>query len=298
MTRRARKCRHRGRARAGISGDQQGPHAASTSSRSPTMSCRDGADADGARRRRRAAAVHRLRQPGQPAAEPERVARAGVRHPRGDRRQPLEPDPSAAHRTALLVWTGGVLGPFPVRRSSLVSSASRPRIHHASTRSARRRRAVVHDAPRVPVRFCSRAAGTEGTGAAASDSIPVGPRLDPQNSLLRRSLLSGSGCRDVLLSIRLMVHTMLRLSRVDPGFDPHNLNGDVLAGRAGLADPRKQAFFAEAVERVRAVPGVENAALRIAPHPWLELVDRVHRGRQAPPAGAVLMDLPSAGMFR
>jgi predicted permease len=46
-----------------------------------------------------------------------------------------------------------------------------------------------------------------------------------RNSLLRRSLLIGEvAVATVLLSgCGLMVHTMLRLARVDPGFDPHNL---------------------------------------------------------------------------
>ena len=66
-------------------------------------------------------------------------------------------------------------------------------------------------------------------------------------------LLSGSG---------LMVHTMLRLARVDPGFDPHNLQTFMfsLSGPA-WPDARKQVFYDTVVERLRAVPGVENAAI-------------------------------------
>ena len=66
-------------------------------------------------------------------------------------------------------------------------------------------------------------------------------------------LLSGAG---------LMVHTMLRLSRVDPGFDPHNLQ-TVMFSLSGpdWPDARKQPFYTELVERLRAVPGVENAAI-------------------------------------
>ena len=95
-----------------------------------------------------------------------------------------------------------------------------------------------------------------------------------------------------------MVHTMLRLSRVDPGFDPHNLQ-TVMFSLAGPAwpDPRKQAFFAEAVERLRAVPGVENAAitysLPILGSNWWNWFTVA--GRPIAP-GAVMMDLPSAGI--
>ena len=121
-----------------------------------------------------------------------------------------------------------------------------------------------------------------------------------QHSLLRRSLLIGEvAVATVLLSgSGLMVHTMLRLSRVDPGFDPHNLR-TVMFSLAGPAwpDPRKQAFFAEAVERVRAVPGVENAAITyslpiLGSNWWTGFTVA---GRPLSPR-AVLMDLPSAGI--
>ena len=121
-----------------------------------------------------------------------------------------------------------------------------------------------------------------------------------QNSLLRRSLLIGEvAVATVLLSgAGLMVHTMQRLSSVDPGFDPHNLQ-TVMFSLAGPAwpDPRKQAFFAEAVERLQAVPGVENAALTyslpILGSNWWNWFTVA--GRPVPP-GAVMMDLPSAGI--
>jgi putative ABC transport system permease protein len=66
-------------------------------------------------------------------------------------------------------------------------------------------------------------------------------------------LLSGSG---------LMVQTMLRLAWVDPGFDPHNVQTSMfsLSGPA-WTDARKQVFYGTVVERLRAVPGVENAAI-------------------------------------
>jgi putative ABC transport system permease protein len=95
-----------------------------------------------------------------------------------------------------------------------------------------------------------------------------------------------------------MVHTMLRLSRVDPGFDPHNLQ-TVMFSLSGPAwpDPRKQAFFAEAVERLRSVPGVEDAAitysLPILGSNWWNWFTIA--GRPIAP-GAVMMDLPSSGI--
>jgi putative ABC transport system permease protein len=119
-------------------------------------------------------------------------------------------------------------------------------------------------------------------------------------SRLRRSLLIGEvAVATVLLSgSGLMVHTMLRLSRVDPGFDPHNLQ-TVMFSLAGPAwpDPRKKAFFAEVVERLRAVPGVENAALTyslpiVGSYWWSRFTVA---GRPIPP-DALMMQLPSAGM--
>ncbi len=67
----------------------------------------------------------------------------------------------------------------------------------------------------------------------------------------------------VLLSgAALMVHTMIRLARVDPGFDPHNLQ-TVMFSLTGpqWSDARKQVFYDAVVDRLRAVPGVENAAV-------------------------------------
>jgi len=59
-----------------------------------------------------------------------------------------------------------------------------------------------------------------------------------------------------------MVHTMLRLARVDPGFDPHNLQ-TVMFSLEGAAwpDAKKQVFYQSVVERLRAVPGVQDAAI-------------------------------------
>jgi putative ABC transport system permease protein len=121
-----------------------------------------------------------------------------------------------------------------------------------------------------------------------------------QHSLLRRSLLIGEVAVATMLlcGSGLMVQTMVRLSRVDPGFDPHNLQTVMFTlGGSAWPDPRKQAFFAEVVERLRAVPGVENAAitysLPILGSNWWNWFTIA--GRPIPP-GAVMMDLPSAGM--
>jgi putative ABC transport system permease protein len=70
----------------------------------------------------------------------------------------------------------------------------------------------------------------------------------------------------LLFGAGLMVHTMVRLAQVDPGFDPRNLltfsvlpSGPAWSGSDGHA--REQLFFDAAIQRLRAVPGVENAAM-------------------------------------
>src|SRR4029453_9524919 len=56
--------------------------------------------------------------------------------------------------------------------------------------------------------------------------------------------------------------TMLRLARIDPGFDPHNVKTFMFSLTGSQwPDERKQVFYDAVVERLRAVPGVENAAI-------------------------------------
>jgi len=84
-----------------------------------------------------------------------------------------------------------------------------------------------------------------------------------QSSLRRGLMMAEIAVAMVLLSgSGLMVHTMLRLARVDPGFDPHDLQTFMfsLSGPA-WPDARKQVFYDTVVEHLRAVPGVENAAV-------------------------------------
>jgi putative ABC transport system permease protein len=83
-------------------------------------------------------------------------------------------------------------------------------------------------------------------------------------SVLRRSLMIAEiAVATVLLcGAGLMVHTMLRLTRVDPGFDPRNVQTFMFSLTGPQwPDARKQVFYDQAVERLRAVPGVENAAI-------------------------------------
>jgi putative ABC transport system permease protein len=203
---------------------------------------------------------------------------------------------------ALLVAAGGVLGALAGAAilTGLVSVAppDTPRLDEI------RLDAVVLSCTTLVSCACAFLFGVlpalRASGGGHATVLRSGRSSTRQHSLLRRSLLIGEvAVATVLLSgSGLMVHTMLRLSRVDPGFDPHNLQ-TVTFSLAGPAwpDPRKQAFFAEAVERLRAVPGVENAAitysLPILGSNWWNWFTVA--GRPIPP-GAVIMDLPSAGI--
>ena len=83
-------------------------------------------------------------------------------------------------------------------------------------------------------------------------------------AVLRRGLLTAElALATVLLSgAGLMVQTMVRLSRVDPGFDLHDVKAFSFSLTGPLwPDERKQVFYGELVERLRTVPGVENAAI-------------------------------------
>src|SRR5439155_23267633 len=66
-------------------------------------------------------------------------------------------------------------------------------------------------------------------------------------------LLTGAG---------LLTRSFLRLTDVDLGFDPHQLLlAEVWLPVTTVNEPEREAnFFDEAIERLRALPGVENAA--------------------------------------
>jgi putative ABC transport system permease protein len=204
---------------------------------------------------------------------------------------------------ALLVGTGGVLGALAgaVILNGVVRAAppDTPRLDEI------RLDVVVLSGATLLSCACAFLFGVlpalRASGAGSQETVlRSGRGATRQNSRLRRGLLMGEvAVATVLLSgSGLMVHTMLRLSRVDPGFDPRNLQ-TVMFSLAGPAwpDARKQAFFAEAVERLRAVPGVENAAitysLPILGSNWWNWFTVA--GRPIPPR-ATMMDLPSAGI--
>ena len=67
----------------------------------------------------------------------------------------------------------------------------------------------------------------------------------------------------LLVGSALMYRTVDRLLRVDPGFDPHRVisAGLSLVGPSWAEDAAVRAFQIDLLGRVRALPGVEAAAL-------------------------------------
>ena len=106
--------------------------------------------------------------------------------------------------------------------------------------------------------------GLRASGISGQVTLRAGRGATRSSSSLGRGLMMAEvAVATVLLSgAGLMVHTMFQLSRVDPGFDPHDLHtfSFSLTGPQ-WPDPRKQVFYDAVVERLRAVPGVENAAV-------------------------------------
>ena len=64
----------------------------------------------------------------------------------------------------------------------------------------------------------------------------------------------------LLLGAGLLLQSFLHLTRVDPGFDPHNVLTFQLDSPAGMKSTQFPEFFHEAVARIRALPGVTSAS--------------------------------------
>jgi len=90
------------------------------------------------------------------------------------------------------------------------------------------------------------------------------PGTNPARHRLRNALVVAEiGLSLVLLTgAGLMARSFLRLTNVDPGFDPHHvLKADVWLPVTTLSNPALQSsFFQQVLDRLRALPGVESAA--------------------------------------
>ncbi len=64
----------------------------------------------------------------------------------------------------------------------------------------------------------------------------------------------------LLLGAGLLIQSFLHLTRVDPGFDPHNVLTFELDSPGGKPDSQVPAFFRQVVARINALPGVRSAS--------------------------------------
>jgi putative ABC transport system permease protein len=127
------------------------------------------------------------------------------------------------------------------------------------------------------------------------------------NRFLRNLLAVAEVAAAVLLLIvaGLLLKSFVRLTNVNPGFDPHNL----LTARIFLPfdkysnDPLEVAFSVQLLDRISALPGVRAASVSTSLPNMLYMEERVGiEGRPAPalndPTASVPLDSVSAGYFR
>jgi putative ABC transport system permease protein len=168
---------------------------------------------------------------------------------------------------ALLVVTGGVLGALAGAAilTALVSVAPRemPRLDEIRLNVAVLSWTTLFScacAFLFGILPAIRASGVSGQGLVVRS---VRGATRSATAMRRALMLAEIAVATVLLSgAGLMVHTMVRLARVDPGFDPHNLQTVMFSlSGAEWPDARKQVFYDAVVEHLRVLPEVENAAL-------------------------------------
>ena len=113
-----------------------------------------------------------------------------------------------------------------------------------------------------------------GTGTA--DALKAGTRTSTgEGAALRRALIVFEVALSVVLlaSAGLLMRSLIRLQHVDPGIDrDHTLSFRITLPERYDTDPEMAAFFSQALERIRALPGVEAAGatvrLALEGHSW------------------------------
>ncbi len=108
--------------------------------------------------------------------------------------------------------------------------------------------------------------------ANPNDALKQGGRSDADagNPVLRHTLVAAEVALALILMLGagLLVRSLGRLRSVDPGFEPRNVLHAQLLLPSGKysTDQSRVAFYVQAVERVRAIPGVEAAgAINVLP---------------------------------
>ena len=115
-------------------------------------------------------------------------------------------------------------------------------------------------------------------GTSSGRGVKLRGALVVAEIALALMLLAGSG---------LLINSFVRLSRVWPGFDEKNLlTANLFLSPTRYQDARIAPFFEQVLERVRAIPGVESAAVvNTLPLSGGAATDFVIEGRPAPTAG-------------
>jgi putative ABC transport system permease protein len=118
----------------------------------------------------------------------------------------------------------------------------------------------------LPVFKASRSDINEVLKASAKTTTGSGSLHWWRNSLVVAEVALGMV---LLVGAGLMIHSFSRLVNVNPGFDPTNvLTGRISMTRAVYDNPEERVrYINQTLERLRALPGVENAAF-VAPMPF------------------------------
>jgi predicted permease len=142
----------------------------------------------------------------------------------------------------------------------------------------------------LPAVQASRRAATDGLGGGARGS--TAPR-----SRLRSALVVAQTALSVVLLIGagLFVRSLQRAVGADVGFDHAHLAVATIETLPGVAGSRRDAIYHEALARIRALPGVERAALAI--EPTIAFGGWSGPGGIEVPGGPLIDDLPDGGPF-
>jgi putative ABC transport system permease protein len=142
----------------------------------------------------------------------------------------------------------------------------------------------------LPAVQASRRAATDGLRAGSRGSTAARSRV-------RSALVVAQTALSVVLLIAagLFVRSLQRAVAADVGFDHAHLAIVTLEAQNGVAGRRRDAIYREALERVRALPGVRRAALAI--EPTIAFGGWSGPGGIQVPGGELIDDLPDGGPF-
>ena len=171
---------------------------------------------------------------------------------------------------------------------------------------------VAFGPPSLDVRlfgFCAAAAtvtillagllpAVQASRRAATDGLRGGSRgSTASRSRLRGALVVAQTALSVVLLIGagLFVRSLQRAVSADVGFDHAHLAVATIETLPGVAGARRDAIYHEALARVRALPGVDRAALAI--EPTIAFGGWSGPGGIQVPGGQLIDDLPDGGPF-